>query len=178
MRVPKAYLINGILLLLAVASWTLCLSLARQPRISAEQQKAEAEAFAASFLYRQLPGPASDIQFTLDGSTDEAIHVQAVTPLIGRQMGPAEWKQLAAWGRFYTPMLQARTATDHQAWKKLGETRVVSAGSGSSVVLQVYETPDGQLGFQRDGICYAAPPGPASQELLDFIHEARKTGTP
>lgn len=171
MRISKAYTINGILLLLAIASWAFFL---HQTQTSRARQKAEAEAFHASFLGTHLPQPVSEIRLLLNATGGDSI---SVFPTLeeSKLVGPSEMKQVEAQTQFLAAICVARRTMESRAWKRLGEVRFISAVA-PIIIWQVYETPGHQLGFQQEGNYYRTDG--ASTDLLDFIHDKRNAKAP
>lgn len=159
----RVYLINGVLLLLAIASWTAFLR-----EHSPARQRAKDEAFAASFLGRHLPGQTSEIQLLLDRSGGEP--VQAFPSLTGKRLGTSEMRQIEMRVQFYGAMAQARRTAESQGWKRLGAARI-SSPEGRVVSLEVFETPGSQLGFLHEGRYYQADVN--TKAVLDFIHDVQ-----
>lgn len=165
MRASNAYLVNGILLLLAIGSWSLFLV-----KKSPIQEHPSAEIFAASLLYRYLPDKISEI--TLEVETADGKTVDAFPSLVGKRVTSTEMRQIDMQIKFHVLLGPSRMADDHRDWKRLGTTRI-SSPKGPVVEMQVFRTPDDQLGFQHEKGYYKTDG--EVKPIIEFIHDVRNT---
>jgi hypothetical protein len=164
-RIPKSYLLlNGILLLCAIVSWTWFLK-----KQSEEQQRnsAAAVAFRSSFLGLRLP-KGSKIELAIDGPGGTSI--DPFPSAIGKVLGPAEVEQLDAYANFFTALCEADEIAESTNWIRLGEARV--SGEEGTAVVQVFRTADKQLGFEYEGSHYRT--GFNARSILELIGTAQK----
>lgn len=164
MRAPNAYLVNGILLLVAIASWSVFLH-----QNSPARQKAAAEAFGASLLSRQLPELISGISLEVD--TPDGKPVDAFPSLAGTRVTSTMTSEIDMLMQFYVLMGTSQITDDHRDWKRLGTARITSKESRVTEI-EVFEIPHGQLGFLHGGSYYKTTGG--VRPMMSFIRDVQK----
>lgn len=168
MRLPRAYLMNAVLLLVAGGSWAWFLYQ------SSTTQRRALERSGEELLALSLPPQASRIGLLLDRPGGEPIDV--FPSLEGRTVGEREAKQIDAQIWLYTRLAMARRTEDASQWQRLGEVRI-TGGDGGSAALPIYRTPDSGFGFQLSGHRYKVS-DLGAEGFLDFMYAMQGTNSP
>ena len=156
MRIPKIILLNLVLGVLAILSWSLFFA----------DSRSDSRPVSAHFFTSELPPDGAHYQLFID--TDEGNTIEAFPSIVGKSAGREEMRQIDMLMKFVMACHTARLTTQLPQLQRIGRARLTDDAGGPVLEFQVFRTDDGQFVFQSGDRFYRTE-GDSLRDLIEYI---------